>query len=281
MSGGRHKTRFVDEWMPNVLVAVPQAKDGFALFDEVVDLVYGYTKMGCATVVVDTISAFAERQRDFSAEVGQYRRSATGGIRFGRSERAEVMPDQGDYRYGQVSAARLVQHLANIEANVVAVHHMAQAWARDEAAGLAKPLRGGPGTVGSAASSQLSAMYEAVIRLEQQTRLRGKDKPPVVEVHAQLVGDQEYAAKVREDGSVALPYKSQVPNSLREQREWWTALGPPAFTAVYGESGVGKTRLALSYPATPILYVALDARSERLPSAFAELKSAAVGAEGA
>lgn len=232
---------------------------------------------GTETMVIDTIDAWATEFKDMSAEDDVFA-GKKGNIRFGKGKYEVAMSDRGDYQAGQ----KLVQEITNLAFDqdmhlIVCAHVGIQAKTKGES-GIVRILRAGAATVGGAQVDTYGGQYD------QYWRLKYKTKQEQTRLVCQFIGDPIYNAKLREDGELPPP-EVPVPNTLKEQREFWIKwlkrsgidLDNPELTGwtracLYGEIGTGKTRLGLSFPKPPFIYVAVDANAEYLRSMYRELK---------
>lgn len=233
-------------------------------------------RFGTETMIIDTIDAWAGEFKDMSAEEDAFA-GKKGNIRFGAGKYQVAMSDRGDYQAGQT----LTQEITNLAFDqdmhlIVCAHVGIQAKTKGES-GIVKILRAGAATVGGAQVDTYGGQYD------QYWRLKYKSKQDQQHLVAQFIGDPIYNAKLREDGELPPP-DVPVPNTLREQEAFWhkwlnhsgVFLDKPETgwtrACLYGEIGTGKTRLALSFPKRPMIYVAVDANSEFLRSMYRELK---------
>jgi len=258
----------------NLIVVRPNldTRDPYSEACKIVDAPWE-KEFGAKTLMLDTVDAYAESFRNMSAQAMTYTNKP---LTFGVGKHAIYMPDRGDYRAGQT----LIQELTNLafdkEMHLIACAHTAVQ--TKEKGGEVLVLRGGAATVGSAQVDTYGGQFD------QYFRLYYAKKKDTTEVTAQVRGDGVYNAKHREDG-VLPPRDIFVPNTLKEQMAWWDARmeeagidsQDPLLTGyiramLYGEIGVGKTRLGLSFPYGPIVYVAVDKNSHFMRSMYRELK---------
>ena len=133
-------------------------------------------------------------------------------------------------------------------------------------------------TVGSAQVSTYGGQYD------QYWRLHYPSKQNKSEIRVQTGGDPIYSGKHRNDGE-PVTEDFFLPWDFNGQKKFWMDrideagidLNDPILTGyvracLYGELGTGKTRLALSAPFGPIVYLAVDKNSEFLRSMARELK---------
>lgn len=264
----------------NVIVAKPnlQGGDPFSEAKRIIRAPWSAPPFEAGTMVVDTITRYAEVFCDMSASSGKYAKNP---IEFGRGDDKITVPTMGDYRAGQLMAQSVTDlAIDSLDMDLIVLGHEGHlAKGREGEAGFAV-LQGGMATVGQAQVSSYGGQFDQYLRLKHRKK---QDKQHVV---CQMVGDATYQAKVREDGRKKPPSLVEVPNTLDEQLAWWADRFDEAGidierperdgylrTALYGLLGTGKTRLALSAPRRRIVYVAVDSGSEFLKSMFYNLKT--------
>lgn len=263
----------------NIIVVKPNVKAGdpFAEVASILDSPWHQPPFNAGTVVLDTITALANVFLDMSASEGRYTNKP---IQFGRGKNVVTIPTEGDYRVGQRLSQELADMALDVPMDVIFVGHVGvEAKGKKGDSGYSI-LRAGMGTVGGAQVASYGGQFDQYVYLKHKTK---QDKTSVV---SQLVGDGIYSAKVREDGSTPPPQIVPVPNTLDEQRQWYADrmreagidVEDPKGTGwlrmgLYSEIGVGKTRLALSAPRGPIVYIAVDKGAEFLRSVYSELKT--------
>jgi len=229
-------------------------------------------------VVVDTITAWAGTFREMSAEDDAFA-GKSGNIRFGKGKHEFAMSGMGDYQAGQLLAQELTTLAFEQEAHVVFCAHVGiEGKSKSKDSGLLTILRAGAATTGGATVGTYGGQFD------QYWRLKYKSAQDTDHLVCQLRGDAVYGAKHREDG-VLPPRDVPLPNTLAEQRKFWLTrlkeadveIGNEALKGytramLYGEIGTGKTRLALSHPVRPVVYIAVDANAQFLRSMYRELK---------
>ena len=262
-----------------IIVVKPNLKSGdpFAEVASILDSPWNEPPFNAGTIVLDTITSLANVFLDMSASEGRYTNKP---IQFGRGKHVVTIPAEGDYRVGQRLSQELADMALDIPMDVLFLGHVGvEAKGKKGDSGYSI-LRAGMGTVGGAQVASYGGQFDQYVFLKHK---RKQDKTSVV---TQLVGDGIYSAKVREDGTSPPPQVVDLPNDLEGQREWYRArakeagidFDDPLTTGyfrmgIYSEIGVGKTRLALSAPRGPIVYIAVDKGSEYLRSMFSQLKT--------
>ena len=243
---------------------------------EIVDA--DWSALGVRHMVIDTITAWATTFRNMSAEDGKFA-GTKGNISFGRGTHEFSMSDKGDYQAGQLLAQELTDLAFEQSMHVTFCAHVGiEGKSKSKDSGLITILRAGAATTGSATVGTYGGQFD------QYWRLKYKSNQDTERLMVQLRGDSVYGAKHREDGELP-PRDIDLPNTLELQRKFWltrlaeadVVLGEEAqkgYTRamLYGEIGTGKTRLALSHPALPVLYVAVDANAQYLRSMYRALK---------
>lgn len=237
---------------------------------------------GVQTIVLDTVTQYGDVFLAMAASEGRF---TSNPIQFGRGKHIKTLPVEGDYRVAQSLCQDLADIAFDLPLDVCFIGHEGV---------MAKGKKGSPGydlisagmaTAGQAQVDKYGGQFDQYIRLKYA---KGKDKDRLV---AQLVGDNTYQAKVRDDGTnppareISLSNARDPAEQLKGLQQFWIDrakeggidLDDPARTgylrvAEYGRIGTGKTRLALTMPRKRILYIAVDRNSEFLRSMLAAQK---------
>ncbi len=250
--------------------------DPFEHAAEVVDFPWR-EEFGAQVMVIDTITAWSNEFMNLSADDDTFA-GKKGNIRFGGGKYDVAIPSRGDYRVGQRLSQEITTLAFEQDMHVIFCGHVGIEGKSRSDDGVFQILRAGAATVGAATVGTYGGQFD------QYWRLKYKSKQDKSNLIVQRQGDQIFGAKLRIDTSKPLP-DVPLPNTLDLQRKFWLEqlgecsvdLENPGLTGytramIYGEIGTGKTRLALSFPMGPIVYIAVDASSEFLRSMYRELK---------
>ena len=265
---------------PNIIVVKPHLSSGDP-YNEASQIMrynwrrwimehYGIQTPG--TLVVDTMTAYAEEITNMSADNLTYSRKNP--ITFGSGDDQVVIPAEGDYGVGQRLSMQLTKKAWDQPMDVCFIGHTGVE-ARGKRGGQGDKgyeiLRAGFALVGQATVAKYGGKFDTYIR----TKIESYNKENYYV--AQLRPDAIYGAGGR-GNTFNVPFEVTLKQDWKSQTDFWRErvkelridLEDEAKgyfrVALYGEPKTGKTWLAFHMLRRPIIYVAVDEGSEFLRS---------------